>query len=85
MEVFTECGKPFIDESGDLLVLDTRNIMTPEVVSTVNCIEPLGQEQYKLYCKERLDTKVKLISDVIPRNKLSLFRSPVKRLKQSIK
>ena len=81
-EVFTECGNPFIDESGDLLVLDTRNIMTPEVVSTVNCIETLGQEQYKLYCKERLDTKVKLISNVIPRNKLSLlFRSPVKRLK----
>ena len=79
VEVFTECGNPFIDESGDLLVLDTRNIMTPEVVSTVNCIETLGQEQYKLYCKERLDTKVK--SDVIPRNKLSLFRSPVKRLK----
>ena len=81
VEVFTECGNPFIDESGDLLVLDTSNIMTPEVVSTVSCIETLGQEQYKLYCKERLDTKVKLISDVIPRNKLSLFRSPVKRLK----
>ena len=55
--------------------------MRPVVVINISSIETLGQEQYKMYRKERLDTKVKLISDVLSRNRLSLFSSPVLQLK----
>ena len=52
-----EMGNPFEEQSNDLLVLDTRNIVGEEVVSTVRNIQKLGEEQYSCFVEERLNKR----------------------------
>ena len=42
-------GNPFRESSGDLLVLDSRNIADSAIADTVFLIERLGLDQYKTY------------------------------------
>lgn len=71
--VMEEMGNPFEEESPDLLVLDTKEIMSPAVVETVRTIMKAGQDQFKSFEKERLAERSKLLNDVIKRNKFPLF------------
>ena len=43
--VIEDMGNPFIDESDDLLVLDTRDLADPSVVNTMRNLKKTGQEQ----------------------------------------
>ena len=76
--VFEEMGNPFLEKSQDLLVLDTRDIMDTSVVETVQRVETIGEEQYKNYVEERLEKCEMPITEMITKNKLALFRTPVK-------
>jgi len=77
--VLDEMGNPFLEESQDLLVLDTKDIMDASVAETVRKVESLGEDQYKSFVDERLDQPTKPITDTLPKNKLPLFsRPPVK-------
>ena len=77
ISVIDDMGNPFTDESGDLLVLDTKNLADASVVKTVEEIETLGQEQFETFVKERLsEEKTKNMHDPIKKNNLPLFRSP---------
>ena len=40
-----EIGNPFTDQTGDLLVLDTRDIADSKVVETLRTVEQLGNDQ----------------------------------------
>ena len=74
-----DMGNPFTEESSDLLVLDSRNIVDAAVADTVQQIEQIGLEQYEAYVDERLVNRRIPISDTIKRNHLHLFsRPPVK-------
>ena len=73
---FDVCGNPFLESSSDLLVLDTRDITSETVVDTVNKIQELGQEQYKIFVKERLVERTKPLDDTIKKNMFSLFHTP---------
>ncbi len=51
-------GNPFLDQSeelnhfdqsGELLALDTGNVLNDSVVETVRTIEELGKEQFKIF------------------------------------
>ena len=42
-------GNPFMDDSPELLILNTRNCANDAVVSTVRTIEELGSTQYQQY------------------------------------
>ncbi|CAG2223289.1 unnamed protein product [Mytilus edulis] len=44
-----EMGNPFLEESEDLLVLDTRDIVDPKVANTVRNIEQIGNDKYHEY------------------------------------
>ena len=57
----TEMGNPF-QESNDLLVFDTQDIMLPSVVETVTVktSESVGQNQYCEFVAERQETKSKV-------------------------
>ena len=46
LSVVEEMGSPFLKESKDLLVLDTRYIMNVTVLETVRNVEVLSEEQY---------------------------------------
>ena len=77
--VVEDMGNPFLEESKDLLVLDTKDIMDASVADTVRKVQSLGEEQYKKFVNERLDQPTKPVTDIIPKNKLPLFsRPPVK-------
>ncbi|XP_076078833.1 uncharacterized protein LOC143048849 [Mytilus galloprovincialis] len=69
-----EMGNPFLEESEDLLVLDTRDIVDPKVANTVRNIEQIGNDKYHEYVRERLDKRTRPLSDPIKQNKLHLFR-----------
>ena len=79
-EVFEEMGNPFLEDSEDLLVLDSRNIVHVAVSDAIKEIEQLGIDQYEAYVEERLVKQTKAIADPIKRNNLHLFsRPPVQR------
>ncbi len=42
-------GNPFLDDCPELLVLNTRNCVSDEVIETVKNIKDLGLSQYKEY------------------------------------
>ena len=63
-------GNPFVEESDDLLVLDTRNKLDASVVETIKMIE------YEALVTERLEKRTTSLYEPIKRNKLALFSSP---------
>ena len=52
--VLEETGNPFLEESQDLMVHDTRDIMTSSVGETVQNVETIGEKQYREFVEERL-------------------------------
>ncbi len=79
--VFEDMGNPFLENSKDLMILDTRDIMDASVGETVRNAEMLGKEQYEEFVDERLIQSKVPITEVISKNKLALFsRPPVKRI-----
>ena len=73
--VLQEMGNPFLEESNDLLVLDTKYIME-SVAGTVRKVETIGQEQYSKFVDERLSKCVTPVRDPLPKNKLPFFSRP---------
>ena len=49
-----EMGNPCCDESNDLLVLDSRDLAAPVLITALCQIEMLGQEQYERYSMSAL-------------------------------
>ena len=45
-------GNPFLETGGELLVLDTQDIVDKSVVNTIYHTEELGQEQYDTFVQE---------------------------------
>ena len=68
-----EMGNPFEEDTADLLVLDTKEIMPQCVVEAVQAAEQKGQSQYEAFVEERLVKCSKAVSDTIQRNQLPLF------------
>ncbi|KAG7161153.1 hypothetical protein Hamer_G031327, partial [Homarus americanus] len=50
-----EMGNPFEEESADLMVLHTKEILCPEDVTSVQNVVKLGREQFHSYVRERLE------------------------------
>ena len=63
--VIEEFGSPFTEESKDLLVLDTRDIVNNDVIDTLFAIEKNGKEQYESFVQDRLIKQVKSVFDPI--------------------
>ncbi|VDI61859.1 Hypothetical predicted protein [Mytilus galloprovincialis] len=59
VEVMNELGNPFMEDSQDLLVLDTKDIAPTSVVDTIRKIEKIALSQHG---KMRLGTKSDLLS-----------------------
>ena len=66
-------GNPFLEESEDLIVLDTKEIAGPASVTILRQIEAVGKEQCNQFITERLLNRTKSLYDPIKRNKVSLF------------
>ena len=75
VEAIEELGNPFADDNTDLVTLDTKVIMSEEVVTTIQTSEQLGSTQYQSFIDERMSGSTKLLYDPIHKNNLSLFNS----------
>ena len=71
-----EMGNPFADQTGDLFVLDTRDIADSKVVETVRTVEQLGKDQYQQFVTKKLQERTTPLFDTIQKNNLPLFSSP---------
>ncbi|CAC5405368.1 TPP2 [Mytilus coruscus] len=71
--VLEEMGKPFMEQSDDLLILDTRDIVDPRVAETVRKVEEIGKEQFHKFVTERLQSYTKSIYEPNKQNKLFMF------------
>ncbi len=69
-----DMGNPFSDTSGDMIVIDTREVVYTAVVDSVHRIESLGKTQIDEFFKSRLVDRSKPLNDRISRNNLQLFR-----------
>ena len=73
---FKHLGNPFLpDEAAELIQLDTKDVMDPEVFYTVRTIKDLGLSQHNEFRENRIIKKTKWLHDTITKNKLSLFKS----------
>ena len=72
-------GNPFEEDSKDLLVLDTKDIMGDGVVQTVQNVVIIGQKQYDTFVKERFEDRTKPVTETIKKNKLPLLHEPLER------
>ena len=76
VEVIEEMGNPFLEESKDLLRLDTRDIIDPSVAASLQQAKEIGQHQYEDFMTSRLIEQSVPLSEPIKKNKLSLFSRP---------
>ena len=81
VDVMEEMGNPFLEETTDLLRLDTRDIVDPTVAASVRQAETMGQEQYQPFITDRWVEQTTPISEPIKKIKLSLFSRPSQREK----
>ena len=71
-----ELGNPFLDDSDELLALDTRSVLDESVVNTVRTVYELGKDQYTKYHKEVIVDRTHSIHEPIKKNALPLFSCP---------
>ena len=67
--VMDELGNPFLDQTKELLTIDSQNVMPQSVVESLEQIHTLGETKYRTFIEIP-------ISATIPRNSLPLFRKP---------
>ncbi|CAC5423562.1 unnamed protein product [Mytilus coruscus] len=70
-----ELGNPFIEDSQDLFVLDTKDIAPTSVVDTIRQIEKIGRTQYEKYIEDRLIKRTVPIFEPIKKNRMTLLRT----------
>ena len=80
-----DMGNPFEEDSTDLLVLDSKEIMDDTVVKAVREVLSIGQDQYKAFVKERFQERTRPITEAIKKNKLPLFKQQQQQQKNPTK
>ena len=83
VDTISKMGNPFLDDSPELLMLDTQNVISESVVSTVRTVEAIGRYQYNSYHETVIVERTRSIHDPIKKNSLPLFRNPTKGQKQA--
>ena len=71
--VIKDMGNPFEENSDDLLVLHSRDILDMDVVTTVYNVEDIGQKAFQEFWQERFIDRSKTVTHVIPKNNILLF------------
>lgn len=72
-KVIEDLGSPFLEDSKDLLTLDSKVVIIQSAVECVKGVYDLGQRQYEKFVTERITTQTKSVTQPIKKNKLSLF------------
>ncbi len=79
-------GNLFLEDSGDMLTLDTKVVMNKDVIQTVNAVEEIGQRQFSEFVENRLKSASnKPLSDIVSSIKLALYSIPQAKQRSSSK
>jgi hypothetical protein len=76
-----EYGNPFLESSGDLLVLDLKDVMNESARKVVAELEGLGCQQHTTFVSERLVNMSTPLDDAIKKNNICIFDSSKPRKK----
>ena len=68
-----EMGNPFLEDSQDLFVIDTKVVADKCTVEIMKKSESLGKEQFETFVKDRLVERKVPLDEPIKRNKLDFF------------
>ena len=79
ISTFTKLGNPFSEDSKDLYVLDTKVIMSDEVIASVQSVENIDKTQFSEFVKKRIVDPSANFHDNITKNTLPLFKSKQKK------
>ena len=80
-----EMGNPFMEETEDLLVLDTKEIMSSDALVRLRKVEEVGTAQFESFIAERLVQQSKSLYGPIKRNNLSVFNVPPSKVASKTK
>ena len=84
VETIDSYGNLFKEETSDLLVLDTRDIVDSKISQSIHSMEKIGRLQHNEFTEERLLQATKSVVAPITRNNFPLLGSwPVKNSKRS--
>ena len=67
VSVIEELGNLYLEETTDLLVLDTKDIESVSVIHSVQNVQKVGKEALESFVKERLIERKKPLVDDVPR------------------
>lgn len=73
VQVIEEMGNPFLEDTGNLIQMDSSIVMPHEVVNAVTTVECVGIKQCDEFVEQRLETSCKAWSATISKNKLPLM------------
>lgn len=79
VSTFQDLGNPFMEDSNDLIQIDTKEVMNEKAVRSVRTIESVGKAQYDTYVRDRLEQRTVPVSDIISKNNMTLFHKTVPR------
>ena len=60
-------ANPFDVEETDLITLDTREMVDPEIVTSLNTAQEVGRAMRDKYVRERIEVCEKAITDTVPK------------------
>ena len=80
-KTISDMGNPFMNDTAELLMLDTCDVMNESVTNTVRTVEKLGKSQYDEYHQSVLVDCTRSIHDPIKKNSLPLFKCPTPKEK----
>ena len=79
ISAFEEAGNPFLEESEDLIALDSRDIAIDGAIDVLRNVEEIGEKQFQDFLGDRLKSTKKSLFDPIKQNKLYVFNRPTTR------
>ena len=82
--VVEELGNPFLDMTADLYTLDTKEVMSNEVIESVRSAEDMGKVQYQTFVKDRINNNVTPFNDTIQKIVYHFSNQILKKFRQRL-
>ena len=77
LAIFEGMGNPFLEDSGDMLTLDTKVVINKDAIRTVHTIEESSQRQFSEFVEDTMKrASKKPLSGIVSKIKLALFSIP---------
>ena len=81
VSVFKQAGNPFLEESKDLIALDSKNIANQNAVDNMRKVAESDAKQFNEFFNDRLKEKKTSIHEIIKKNKFAIFTNHLNRTK----